>query len=316
LLGQSVKFASNCVEDIALDVTQSLKPGEVALLENLRFHPEEKAGDEFFAGQLAENGTVYVNDAFGTAHRAHASTAVIAKFFPEDKAFGLLLAKEIDALEKVLAHPQAPLTAIIGGAKVSSKLGIIEHLIGRVDRLIVGGGMAYTFVQAQGGKIGNSLVESEMHAQALAILEKAKTTGTALLLPHDTLIADQFAADAATDVVLTEAIPDGWMGLDIGPETTQRFVDAVLSSKTVLWNGPMGVFEMDAFAKGTNAVAEALATATSESEAFTLIGGGDSVAAINKAGLAERVSYVSTGGGAMLEYLEGKELPGIAAIRS
>ena len=187
LLGQSVKFAPNCVEDTALDVTQSLKPGEVALLENLRFHPEEKAGDEFFAGQLAENGTVYINDAFGTAHRAHASTAVIAKFFPEDKAFGLLLAKEIDALEKVLAHPQAPLTAIIGGAKVSSKLGIIEHLIGRVDRLIVGGGMAYTFVQAQGGKIGNSLVESEMHPQALAILEKAKATGTELLLPHDTL---------------------------------------------------------------------------------------------------------------------------------
>jgi|TARA_B100001093_G_scaffold513480_1_gene585504 phosphoglycerate kinase len=316
LLGQSVQFASNCVEDIALDVTQSIQPGEVALLENLRFHPEEKAGDEFFAGQLAENGTIYVNDAFGTAHRAHASTAVIAKFFPEDKAFGLLLAKEIDALEKVLAHPQAPLTAIIGGAKVSSKLGIIEHLIGRVDRLIVGGGMAYTFVQAQGGKIGSSLVESEMHAQALAILEKAKATGTEFLLPRDTLIADQFAADAATDVVSTEAIPDGWMGLDIGPETTQRFVDAVLSSKTVLWNGPMGVFEMDAFAKGTNAVAEALATATSTSDAFTLIGGGDSVAAINKAGLADRVSYVSTGGGAMLEYLEGKELPGIAAIRS
>ena len=316
LLGQSIQFASNCIEDIALDVTQSLKPGEVALLENLRFHPEEKAGDEFFAGQLAENGTVYINDAFGTAHRAHASTAVIAKFFPEDKAFGLLLAKEVDALEKVLAHPQTPLTAIIGGAKVSSKLGIIEHLIGRVDRLIVGGGMAYTFVQAQGGKIGNSLVESEMHAQALAILEKAKATSTELLLPCDTLIADQFAADAATDVVSTEAIPDGWMGLDIGPETTQEFVDAVLSSKTVLWNGPMGVFEIDAFAKGTNAVAEALATATSESGAFTLIGGGDSIAAVNKAGLADRVSYVSTGGGAMLEYLEGKELPGIVAIRS
>ena len=316
LLGQSVKFAPNCVEDSALDVTQSLKPGEVALLENLRFHPEEKSGDEFFAGQLAENGTVYINDAFGTAHRAHSSTAVIARFFPEDKAFGLLLAKEIDALQKVLAHPEAPLTAIIGGAKVSSKLGIIEHLIGRVDRLIVGGGMAYTFVQAQGGNIGNSLVESEMHAQALAILEKAKATGTEFLLPHDTLIADQFAADAATDVVETNAIPDGWMGLDIGPETTQRFVEAVLSSRTVLWNGPMGVFEMDAFAKGTNAVADALAEATSESGAFTLIGGGDSVAAINKAGLAEKVSYVSTGGGAMLEYLEGKELPGIAAMRS
>jgi phosphoglycerate kinase len=316
LLGQPVKFASNCVEDVALDVTQSLKPGEIALLENLRFHPEEKAGDEFFAGQLAENGTVYVNDAFGTAHRAHASTAVIARFFPEDKAFGFLMAKEIDALEIVLAHPEEPLTAIIGGAKVSSKLGIIEHLVGRVDRLIVGGGMAYTFVQAQGGNIGNSLVESDMHPQALAILEKAKSTETELLLPVDTRIADQFAADAATNVVATSEIPDGWMGLDIGPETTKRFVEAVLTSKTVLWNGPMGVFEMDAFAIGTNAVAEALAQATAESNAFTLIGGGDSVAAINKAGLAERVSYVSTGGGAMLEYLEGKELPGIAAIRS
>lgn len=316
LLGQTVKFAADCVEDEALEVTQSLEPGEVALLENLRFHPEEKAGDEFFAGQLAENGDVYINDAFGTAHRAHASTAVIARFFPEDKAFGLLLAKEIDALETVLAHPKKPLTAIIGGAKVSSKLGIIEHLIGRVDRLIVGGGMAYTFVQAQGGSIGTSLVEPEMHAQALAILEKAQAQGTELLLPHDTLAANAFAPDAATQIVPTHAIPDEWMGLDIGPETTQRFVEAVLSSQTILWNGPMGVFEMEAFAKGTNAVAQALAEVTAHNGAFTLIGGGDSVAAINQAGLAERVSYVSTGGGAMLEYLEGKVLPGIAAIRS
>ena len=315
LLGQSVKFASDCAEDAALDVTQSLQPGEVALLENLRFHPEEKGGDEFFAGQLAENGDVYINDAFGTAHRAHASTAVIAKFFPEDKAFGTLLAGEIDALDKVLANPEKPLTAIIGGAKVSSKLGIIEHLIGRVDRLIVGGGMAYTFVQAQGGSIGTSLVEPEMHAQALAILEKAQSSGTELLLPTDTLCADAFAPDANTQVVPTNAIPTDWMGLDIGPETTARFVDAVLTSKTVLWNGPMGVFEMPAFAHGTNAVAAALAKATAESGAFTLIGGGDSVAAINQAGLADQVSYVSTGGGAMLECLEGKVLPGIAAIR-
>ncbi|MGB2013820.1 MAG: phosphoglycerate kinase [Flavobacteriales bacterium] len=315
LLGRSVKFASDCVEDVALDVTQSLKPGEVALLENLRFHPEEKGGDEFFAGQLAENGDVYINDAFGTAHRAHSSTAVIAKFFPEDKAFGTLLAGEIDALDKVLANPEKPLTAIIGGAKVSSKLGIIEHLIGRVDRLIVGGGMAYTFVQAQGGSIGNSLVEPEMHAQALAILEKAQSSGTELLLPTDTLCADAFAPDANTQVVPTNAIPADWMGLDIGPETTARFVDAVLTSKTVLWNGPMGVFEMAAFANGTNAVAAALAKATADSGAFTLIGGGDSVAAINQAGLADQVSYVSTGGGAMLECLEGKVLPGIAAIR-
>ena len=316
LLGRAVKFAPDCVEDAALDVTQSLQLGEVALLENLRFHPEEKAGDEFFAGQLAENGDVYINDAFGTAHRAHASTAVIAKFFPEDKAFGHLLAREIDALEKVLAHPEKPLTAIIGGAKVSSKLGIIEHLIGRVDKLIVGGGMAYTFVQAQGGSIGNSLVEPEMHAQALDILKKAEASGTELLLPHDTLAADAFAPDAQTRVLATDAIPDDWMGLDIGPETTQRFVEAVLTSKTVLWNGPMGVFEMEAFAKGTNAVAAALAKATAESGAFTLIGGGDSVAAINQAGLADQVSYVSTGGGAMLEYLEGKVLPGIAAIKA
>lgn len=315
LLGRSVKFASDCVEDVALDVTQALQPGEVALLENLRFHPEEKAGDEFFAGQLAENGDVYINDAFGTAHRAHASTAVIAKFFPEDKAFGTLLAGEIDALDKVLANPEKPLTAIIGGAKVSSKLGIIEHLIGRVDRLIVGGGMAYTFVQAQGGSVGNSLAEPEMRAQALAILEKAKSSGTELLLPTDTLCADAFAADADTQVVPTNAIPTDWMGLDIGPETTKRFVEAVLTSKTVLWNGPMGVFEMTAFAHGTNAVATALAKATAKSGAFTLIGGGDSVAAINQAGLAGQVSYVSTGGGAMLECLEGKVLPGIAAIR-
>jgi phosphoglycerate kinase len=302
------------VGEAALEVTADLQPGEVALLENLRFHKEEKAGDEFFAGQLAENGDVYINDAFGTAHREHASTAVIARFFPEDKAYGLLLAGEIDALKKVLAHPEKPLTAIIGGAKVSSKLGIIEHLIGRVDRLIVGGGMAYTFVQAQGGSIGDSLAEPEMHAQALAILDKAAAAGTELLLPNDTLAADAFAADAQTQVVATHAIPDGWMGLDIGPETTKRFVDAVLSSKTVLWNGPMGVFEMEAFAGGTNAVAQALADATQEG-AFTLIGGGDSVAAINQAGLAAQVSYVSTGGGAMLEYLEGKVLPGVAAMQ-
>lgn len=315
LLGQSVQFAPDCVEDAALDVTQSLKPGEVALLENLRFHPEEKAGDEFFAGQLAENGDVYINDAFGTAHRAHASTAIIARFFPEDKAFGKLLSAEIEALENVLARPQKPLLAIIGGAKVSSKLGIIEHLIGRVDRLIVGGGMAYTFVQAQGGQIGNSLVETEMHEQALAILKKAADTGTELLLPTDTLIADAFAPDANTQVVATEAIPVGWMGLDIGPATAERFEAAVLASKTVLWNGPMGVFEMPAFARGTEVIASALAKATASHGAFTLIGGGDSVAAINQSGLADQVSYVSTGGGAMLEYLEGKILPGIAAIR-
>ena len=314
LLGNKVQFAPDCVGDTALDVTQHLQPGEVALLENLRFHPEEKAGDEFFAGQLAENGDVYINDAFGTAHRAHASTAVIARFFPEDKAFGLLLAGEVDALKRVLEAPVKPLTAIIGGAKVSSKLGIIEHLIGRVDRLIIGGGMAYTFVQAQGGSIGNSLVEEELHGQALSILEKAAAAGTELLLPTDTVATDAFANDAAQQVVPTNAIPDGWMGLDIGPETRKAFADAVLTSRTVLWNGPMGVFEMPNFAVGTRTIAEALARVTAEEEAFTLIGGGDSVAAINLLGLADQVSYVSTGGGAMLESLEGKVLPGIQAI--
>jgi phosphoglycerate kinase len=286
----------------------------VALLENLRFHPEEKAGDEFFAGQLAENGDVYINDAFGTAHRAHASTAVIARFFPEDKAFGLLLAGEVDALKRVLEAPEKPLTAIIGGAKVSSKLGIIEHLIGRVDRLIIGGGMAYTFVQAQGGMIGESLVETELHEQALNILQAATAAGTELLLPTDTVAANRFAEDAEQQVVPTKSIPDGWMGLDIGPDTRQAFSEAVLSSRTVLWNGPMGVFEMPRFATGTRTVAESLARVTAEEEAFTLIGGGDSVAAINLLGLADQVSYVSTGGGAMLESLEGKILPGIQAI--
>jgi phosphoglycerate kinase len=314
LLGVKVHFASDCVGDTALDVTQNLQPGEVALLENLRFHPEEKAGDEFFAGQLAENGDVYINDAFGTAHRAHASTAVIARFFPEDKAFGLLLAGEVDALKRVLEAPVKPLTAIIGGAKVSSKLGIIEHLIGRVDRLIIGGGMAYTFVQAQGGSIGNSLVEEELHGQARSILEKAAAAGTELLLPTDTVATDAFANDAAQQVVPTNAIPDGWMGLDIGPETRKAFAEAVMTSRTVLWNGPMGVFEMPNFAVGTRTIAEALARVTAEEEAFTLIGGGDSVAAINLLGLADQVSYVSTGGGAMLESLEGKVLPGIQAI--
>ncbi len=313
-LGLPVAFALDCIGDAALDITQDLKPGQVALLENLRFHPEEKAGDEFFAGQLAENGDVYINDAFGTAHRAHASTAVIARFFPEDKAFGLLLAGEVDALKRVLEAPEKPLTAIIGGAKVSSKLGIIEHLIGRVDRLIIGGGMAYTFVQAQGGMIGESLVETELHEQALNILQAATAAGTELLLPTDTVAANRFAEDAEQQVVPTKSIPDGWMGLDIGPDTRQAFSEAVLSSRTVLWNGPMGVFEMPRFATGTRTVAESLARVTAEEEAFTLIGGGDSVAAINLLGLADQVSYVSTGGGAMLESLEGKILPGIQAI--
>ena len=315
LLGKPVKFADDCVGDKALDVTQNLQPGEVALLENLRFHSEEKAGDEFFAGQLAESGDVYVNDAFGTAHRAHASTAVIAKFFPEDKAFGLLMQGEVEALNKVLATPAKPLLAIIGGAKVSSKLSILENLVDRVDKLIVGGGMAYTFVKAQGGAIGTSLVEDDMLDKAKRILEKAQAAGTELLLPQDTLCADDFSAEANTAIHPTHEIPDNWMGLDIGPQTREAFVQTVLESRTILWNGPMGVFEMDAFAGGTNDVAAALAQVTAEHDAFTLIGGGDSVAAIHKAGLVSAVSYVSTGGGAMLEVLEGKVLPGIAAIQ-
>ena len=314
LLDVPVAFAPDCVDDKALDVTQSLQPGEIALLENLRFHPEEEAGDEFFAGQLAENGDLYINDAFGTAHRAHASTAVIARFFPEDKAFGLLMAAEIEALDRVLARPERPLTALIGGAKVSSKLAIIEHLIDTVDRLIIGGGMAYTFIQAQGGTTGTSLVEPELVPKAREILARAAAAGTQLMLPHDTLAADAFAADATTQLVATAAIPDGWMGLDIGPETQQAFAEAILSSRTVLWNGPMGVFEWERFAGGTRAVAEALAEATAAGT-FTLVGGGDSLAALAATGLSDRVSYISTGGGAMLEYLEGQVLPGIAAIQ-
>jgi phosphoglycerate kinase len=314
LLDVPVAFAPDCVDDKALDVTQSLQPGEIALLENLRFHPEEEAGDEFFAGQLAENGNLYINDAFGTAHRAHASTAVIARFFPEDKAFGLLMAAEIEALDRVLARPERPLTALIGGAKVSSKLAIIEHLIGTVDRLIIGGGMAYTFIQAQGGTTGTSLVEPELVPKAREILARAAAAGTQLMLPHDTLAAEAFAADAPAQLVATAAIPDGWMGLDIGPETQQAFAEAILSSRTVLWNGPMGVFEWERFAGGTRAVAEALAEATAAGT-FTLVGGGDSLAALAATGLSDRVSYISTGGGAMLEYLEGQVLPGIAAIQ-
>lgn len=315
LIGRPVKFVPDCIDDVALEVTQSLEPGEVALLENLRFHPEEEEGDEFFAGQLAENGDVYIQDAFGTAHRAHASTAVMARFFPEDKAFGLLMGQEVEALERVLARPERPVTAIIGGAKVSSKLGIIGNLVGRVDRLIVGGGMAYTFVLARGGAVGSSLTEPERVEEARAILARAAEAGTEILLPVDAVAADRFAPDAATQVVAVDAVPEGWMGLDIGPESVTRFREAVLSSKTLLWNGPMGVFEMPAFAEGTRSVAEALAEATEQSGAFSLVGGGDSVAAVNSMGLAHRVSYVSTGGGAMLEYLEGEVLPGIAAIQ-
>ena len=313
LLGRAVQFAADCVGDEALEVSQSLKSGEVALLENLRFHAEEKAGDEFFAGQLAENGDFYINDAFGTAHRAHASTAIIARFFPEDKAFGLLMEGEVKALEQVLGAPESPVVAVIGGAKVSSKLAVLKNLLDRVDRLVIGGGMAYTFIQAQGGSIGNSLVESDMHAEALALLDAAKAKGIDVHLPIDTMCGDRFDAEAAQAVHPTNAIPDGWEGMDIGPQSREAFAVALADCKTILWNGPMGVFEFDRFAAGTNDIADAIVKATA-SGAYSLIGGGDSVAAINKAGLADQVSYVSTGGGAMLESLEGKTLPGIAAI--
>ena len=313
LLELRVKFAKDCVGDAALDITQSLKPGEVALLENLRFHPEEKEGDEFFAGQLAESGDVYVNDAFGTAHRAHASTAMIARFFPVDKAFGQLLQGEIDALSKVMAEPASPLLAIIGGAKVSSKLAILENLVDKVDRLMIGGGMAYTFVLAQGGNVGNSLVEENMVPRALDILKKAQEKGVEVYLPIDSVVADNFSADANSKACPTAEIPVGWIGLDIGPESANRFAEAVRTSKTILWNGPMGVFEFENFSNGTLTIAKALKEAT-DLGSYTLIGGGDSVAAINAAKLADQVSYVSTGGGAMLEYIEGKVLPGIAAM--
>lgn len=313
LLGREIKFAPDCVGDDALEVTQLLKPGEVAVLENLRFHEEEKAGDEFFAGQLAENGDFYINDAFGTAHRAHASTAVIAKFFPEDKAFGFLMEGEVKAMEKVLGEAQKPVAAVIGGAKVSSKLAVLKNLLDRVDKLVIGGGMAYTFVQAQGGQIGGSLVESDMHGEALALLDAAKQKGIEVYLPTDTLCGDGFSPDAAQETYPTQAIPDGWEGMDIGENSRGAFAAALADCRTILWNGPMGVFEFDRFAEGTNHIANAIVAAT-EAGAYTLVGGGDSVAAVNKAGLADQVSYVSTGGGAMLEGLEGKTLPGIAAI--
>lgn len=315
LLKQPVYFGGNCVGDKALQLTANLKPGEVVLLENLRFHKEETAGDEFFAGQLAKHGDVYINDAFGTAHRAHASTAVIARFFPHDKLFGLLMEGEIKAIDKVLHGAEHPVTAIIGGAKVSSKLSIIENLLTKVDRILIGGGMAFTFIKANGGKIGSSLVEDKLMEDAKRIESKAKAAGVELFLPTDAVVADAFNNNAKTHIAQIDKIPDGWMGMDIGPATIAKYKEVIASSKTILWNGPMGVFEMPKFSKGTEAIARQLAAVT-EQGVFTLVGGGDSVAAINAYDLASKVSYVSTGGGAMLEYLEGKELPGIKAIRS
>lgn len=315
LLGKHVLFADDCIGDRVSKVVDSMKNGDVALLENLRFYKEEEGGDEFFAGQIAENGDVYVNDAFGTAHRAHASTAVIARFFPTDKLFGYLMEDEVQSIDRVLNSTAKPVTAIIGGSKVSSKITILENLLDRVDNVIIGGGMAYTFFKALGGNTGNSLVEDDKLDLAKDLLEKARAKGVNIYLPEDSVVADAFSNDALIKTTDSRDIPSGWMGLDIGAQSIARFSEVIEQSKVVLWNGPMGVFEMPNFSHGTKAIAQALVNAT-HAGGFTLVGGGDSVAAINQFGLADQVSYVSTGGGAMLEALEGTDLPGIAAIKS
>lgn len=314
LLNTEVLFADDCVGDTAKENAANLKPGEVLLLENLRFHQQEEKGDKEFAEKLATLGDVYVNDAFGTAHRAHASTAIVAdSFSKEQKMFGLLLEAEIVAAQKVLNDSQKPFTAIIGGAKVSDKIMIIEYLLDRATDIIIGGGMAYTFFKAQGGEIGSSLVEDDRMQMAIELLEKAEKKGVQIHLPSDSIIADKFAADAQTSSANNMEIPEGWMGLDIGHFACDTFSKVVKDSKTILWNGPMGVFEMEKFQHGTKCIADAVAEATANG-AYSLVGGGDSVAAVNKFNYTDKVSYVSTGGGAMLEFFEGKELPGIAAI--
>lgn len=314
VLGVEVKFVDDCIGEKALEMSASLKPGEVLMLENVRFHKRETAGTESFAEELAKHGDVYINDAFGTAHRAHASTTIVAKYFPNDKMFGFLIEGEIKAVDKVLNSDEKPLTAIVGGAKVSSKITIIERLLNKVDNLIVGGGMAYTFVKAKGGKVGSSLVEDDFLDVARKIMAEAEAKGVNLYIPTDTVIADKFDNNANRQSVNINEIPDGWMGLDTGAATSVACREIIAQSKLILWNGPMGVFEMENFQQGTVDVANAIVEATANG-AFSLIGGGDSVAAINKFNLADKVSYVSTGGGAMLEYLEGIELPGIKAIK-
>ena len=313
LLGKPVKFATDCIGPIAKDAAANLKSGEILLLENLRFHKQETAGTESFAQELASLGDVYVNDAFGTAHRAHASTTFVAKFFPNDKVFGYVMANELANINKVLNSAEKPMTAIMGGAKVSGKILIIDKLLDKINNLIIGGGMAYTFVKAQGGKVGSSLVEEDKLDVALKILSDAKAKGVNIYIPVDTIIGDAFSNDANKQTVDIKNIPDGWMGLDIGPLTEKIYADVISNSKTILWNGPMGVFEMSSFEHGTKAVAEAIVTATKKG-AYSLIGGGDSVAAINKYHFGNDVSYVSTGGGALLEYIESGSLPGVEAI--
>jgi phosphoglycerate kinase len=313
IIGVEVKFAEDCVGEKAVEAVNKLKDGEVLLLENLRFHADEEKGDKNFAEALSKLGDIYVNDAFGTAHRAHASTTIIAQFFPEKKCFGYLLAKEIEAIEKVMRTGEKPVTAILGGAKVSSKITIIENILDKVDHLIIGGGMTFTFVKAMGGKVGDSICEDDKMELALEIMEQAKKKGVSIHLPVDVLAADSFSKDAHTQVVSVKQIPEGWQGLDAGPETLKMFKKVILASKTILWNGPVGVFEMEKFAKGTIAIGNYIDEAT-KNGAFSLVGGGDSVAAVKQFGFEDKVSYVSTGGGAMLESLEGKTLPGIAAI--
>ena len=313
ILGVPVQFAANCVGAEAKAASEKLQSGEVLLLENLRFHAEEEAGDLAFAKELASLGDIYVNDAFGTAHRAHASTTIIAQFFPNDKCFGTLLAKEIESLNKVLKNSVKPVTAVLGGSKVSSKITVIENILDKVDHMIIGGGMTFTFVKALGGKIGDSICEDDKQELALEILRLAKEKGVQIHIPVDVVAGDKFSNDANTQVVDVRAIPDGWEGMDAGPKSLEQFKKVILESKTILWNGPLGVFEMPTFAKGTIALGEFIAESTANG-AFSLVGGGDSVAAVKQFGFEDKVSYVSTGGGAMLEMLEGRVLPGIAAI--
>lgn len=313
VLGKDVKFVEECVGEEAEQAAQALQPGEILLLENLRFHKEEEKGDEGFAEQLSKLGDAYVNDAFGTAHRAHASTAVIAQFFPSTKFFGLLMAKELQAIDKVLKSGEKPITAILGGSKVSTKITVIENILPAVDNLIIGGGMSFTFIKALGGKIGNSLVEDDKLSLAIEILEKAKEHNVKVYLPSDTIVAESFNNEAERKEVDIYAIPDGWMGMDAGSKSRDQFNDVLLNSRTILWNGPIGVFEMSNFAAGTIALGDSIAEAT-KLGAFSLVGGGDSVAFVKQFGYADKMSYVSTGGGAMLESLEGLELPGVAAI--
>ncbi len=313
ILGNEIIFASDCIGDVATKAAENLLPGQILLLENLRFYSEEEAGDVNFSKKLASLGDIYVNDAFGTAHRAHASTTIIAQFFPSNKCFGILLAKEIESINKVLKDSKKPVTAILGGSKVSSKITVIENILDKVDHMIIGGGMTYTFIKALGGKVGKSICEDDKQELALEILKKAKEKGVQIHIPVDVLAADDFSNTANTQYVDVREIPDGWQGLDAGPRSLENFKKVILESKTILWNGPLGVFEMEKFANGTIQLGNFIAEAT-KNGTFSLVGGGDSVAAVKQFGFEDKMSYVSTGGGAMLEMLEGRVLPGIQAI--